>query len=257
MLGARELWYINLEERIKVRSAELADLPPPRKRKGPIIFLVGSSLLHEAAASTVELGRRISPDAKVVIYARPSAPAAWVSRILPVLARAHPDLIVLEHDLVSPFFEDQNFGFMDSLYFAVSMLRHGTAYAPRDDGWRVCWGRRKSLPEALQKFSAIRVSDPASLTELTTIKELRQQGIRVVIIGMPRAREFEEARPDLRRWRKQIEAAMRAEGFAVWIPPSEWTRDDFCDYSHLNDRGRVRFEPWFASRIVQELDRAK
>ncbi|MBI3675248.1 MAG: hypothetical protein HY243_01350 [Proteobacteria bacterium] len=251
---AQAVWLEGVDAHIAQQSRLVEAMSPPERRQGPLVIFVGSSRIHHAMADPMSFGKEIGANAKVLLFHLDNARSSWVDKIMPIAERAHPDLLLVQYEILEPPQGEPNFGFFRSITMIVNALRNGIDSGAPKSVARQCVSLKKSFGEAVTEYNGISIAATPTLAAMPVLERLRRTGVRVAILDLPRAMELESAQPLLVRWRTQTLSALAARGFAVWRFAGEWKSDNFCDFAHLNERGRARFDPWLAAKIRHELD---
>lgn len=255
MQWARVLELENMDVRVSREQRLVESLPPFDARRGPLAIFIGSSLIHHAIDDPIPFEKQIAADAKVLVFHLDDPRTAWIEKILPIAERARPDLLLVQYEILEPPIGEQTSGFRDSIVFIAKAMRRGVDFVPVKSVAEQC-ARKRTFREAFADYDEVEISRTPTLAPLPVLERLRRNGVRVVILSLPRAEELESEQPVLARWRTQTVSALQARGFEVWTPPGKWKSDSFCDFAHLNSKGRARFDPWLAAKIRQELDLA-
>jgi len=97
-----------------------------------------------------------------------------------------------------------------------------------------------------------RNSIPINVDVIEWIKNIQNQGIRIVLVDIPRAHQMERAlASDLERWRKLVHSLTKKLNLPLIVYPDKLTSEKYCDNSHLNEAGRAKYSTWFRERILK------
>jgi hypothetical protein len=256
MAWARALSKDEVNAQIVRQIQLIQKLPSPASRKGPLVVLVGSSLVRHAVADSVTLEKLIGRDAEVLLLYSDDARASWIDGILPSIEHARPDLLLLQYEMFNPPLGEPQQGFVRSVTFIINSLQEGSAHAVEPSVEQQCAARRgRSLRVVVMEDGTIEFASAPNPRVLSLVERYRRSGTRIAILDLPRAQELVQAQPVLSRWHDQTLQGLMAHDFEIWTPPGGWKAGDYCDFAHLNPRGRARFEPWLAEQIRHALER--
>lgn len=242
----------------EVRAIE--SIPPVGQRKIPAVIVFGSSLI-EAAAMRAGLKEQFPSSFQLVILTGQLGSRAPIEDLMPVIRKVHPDLVLIEANLIHRPEDDPAF---------IRKLRHleqavFSRFRRRDDNPGAppgspasCAGlvQRKSagVGDMVEQYRRLFPTHHLLMDRFPLLLDLQADGIQVGVLDMPRAAELEAAAPNLVGYRDALSAAMTKHGIAMWIAPGDWPADLFCDMSHLNHDGAILFDKWFSSRLKQSLN---
>lgn len=246
-----------------VRASEveaIEGIPPVGQRKIPAVVVFGSSLI-EAATMRAGLKEQFPSTFQLVVLIGELGSRTPIEDLMPVIRKTHPDLVLIEANLIHRPEEDPDFGrrvrHLEQAVFSRFRRRDGNPDAPSGPP-QSCAGlvQRKSadVGDMVAQYQRLFPTHHLLIDRLPLLLDLQADGIQVGVLDMPRAAELEAAAPNLVGFRDALSAAMAKHGVAMWIAPGNWPADLFCDMSHLNHDGAVLFDRWFSNRLKQALN---
>ncbi len=241
-----------LQVAIQGQVTTLDRVPPPALRQGPVVVIVGTSLIHAALQMAGTPLDKFPASMKLVVLSGDNRKAEWFDGLVPALRRAHPDLILFEPRVLFAIGQEPGLpGRVHNLLLAILPPGHWKGPPP------VCQGlilRRSPAVAGTGKVYQW-VYDPARLRldRLPVLESLRAEGIEVGVLDLPRARELEAAAPNMALWHIELTKRLMAKGFSLWSPPGEWPAVDFCDMAHLNHAGALLFDDWLSAQLKQKF----
>jgi hypothetical protein len=172
--------------------------------------------------------------------------------LLPALRRLHPDLVVVDSELLRA--EGTDYSFADRLRELLQKFWTPTPSATTVD----CNGFPVRPLTATYAKGYQEWFNPKWITldRLPALAALKGEGIAVDILQIPRSAALEKAAPNLIMWRKAEAAVVEEQGIGVLTPTGKWPDADCCDHSHLNLGGAAQFDTWFTERMKQTFNLA-
>ncbi|HEX3065192.1 MAG TPA: hypothetical protein VHQ39_06905 [Dongiaceae bacterium] len=241
---------------VRAREVQaIESIPPVGERKGRAVIIFGTSLTEAAVQHGDFLPTHFPSSIQLVILTGQLGERTPIEDLVPVIRRVHPDLVLIEVNLMRlPFVDPPLMRRLRHLERAAfSWMWHAGA---DQDG---CIGvvRRKSakvgnIGEKYQRWNAPRRR--LQLDRLPVLLDLQADGIQVGVLDLPRATELEVAAPNLASSRKTMGAALAEKDITFWAFPGYWPADYFCDLSHLDHDGAIVFDKLFSDRLRQALD---
>jgi hypothetical protein len=241
----RQEWYAAT---VRDQIASLDELPKPGVRDAPIVVVLGHSLVWAALLRDGTAQRKIAAGVDLVVMTGELKHPHWFEALLPALRRLHPDLLVVGAELLRT--EGTDLSLTDRLRLLTQKI-----WPPKPPATATadCNG----FPgKPLTTISAKEYQDwfdPTwiSLDRLPALAALKDQGIVVDVLQIPRSDDLEAAAPNLIMWRKAEAAVVEKQGIGVLTPTGEWPDADYCDHTHLNMAGAAQFDTWFTERMKQ------
>lgn len=244
---------------VRAREVQAIESIPPlgqRKRRAVVIF--GTSLTEAAMQHGEFLPTHFPSSIQLVTLTGQLGERTPIEDLEPVLRRVHPDLVLIEINLLRVPYEDPPL---------IRRLRHleraALAWTSRggaadQDG---CVGvlRKKSAKAGNIAATYQRWNAPGRLhlDRLPILLDLQADGIQTGVLDLPRATELEIAAPNLVTFRRTMNAALAEKNVTLWSFPAYWPTDYFCDMAHLDHDGAVIFDKMFSDRLLQALDLAQ
>ena len=231
----------------------IESIPPMDQRKARAVIIFGTSLT-DAAIYKSDYSPAHFPSIQLVILTGKQGERTPIEDLVPVIRRVHPDLVLIEANLLGRPVEDPPF---------IRRLRHLERAAlawtwhlgANRDG---CAGimRKKSAKAGNTGENYQRWYGPGHLRldRLPVLLELMADGIQAGVLDLPRATELETAAPNMVTFRKDLSAALTEKGITLWTFPGYWPIDYFCDMAHLDHDGAAVFDKLFSDRLRQALD---
>jgi hypothetical protein len=220
-------------------------------RKKPVVAIIGTSLIRAALQSVGASVSNLPDSVSVVVLSGGAENVAWFNALVPALHRAHPDLVLLEANLMRapdgpPPELDRRIHHIEWDFFWR---------APTAAGHPACEGmieRRSPKAAAVAAYYQDAFNPEwIRLDRLPVMEDLKADGIFVGVLDMPRSVVLEDAAPNLRAWRESVASQISAKGISFWHAPGEWLPDQFCDMAHLNTEGAAVFDKWLGDQLRQ------
>ena len=241
---------------VRVQEVQAIESIPPlsqRKRRAVIIF--GTSLTEAAMQHGEFLPTHFPPSIQLLTLTGQLGERTPIEDLVPVIRRVHPDLVLLEMNLLRVPYEDPPL---------IRRLRHleraalaWTSHGGAADQYG-CVGvlRKKSTKVGNIGATYQRWNAPGRLhlDRLPILLDLQAEGIQTGVLDLPRATELEAAAPNLVTFRKTMNAALAEKNVTLWSFPGYWPTDYFCDMAHLDHDGAVVFDKMLSDRLLQALD---
>ena len=250
---AEERWNADIASSLAAEVQTIESIPPEGKRTARAVVIIGTSLIR-AATSNPGQPDTFPPSIQLMVITGRSGTTASVEDLIPALLRAHPDLVLLEANLLRrPPTDDSPFLVRRARHVQWALLTDNDHFwAPACPG---LVGRKSAKAGGTnEQYQAQFASSNSNPDRLPLLVELKAGGIQVGVLDMPRSTELETAAPNLLMWRNIISTAAAKQGVAMWSAPGYWPVDYFCDLAHLNSEGAVVFSKWLASRLEQALN---
>ncbi len=229
----------------------IAEIPLPAVRTKPVVAIIGTSLIRAALESAGASVSNLPDGVSVVVLSGGGENAAWFNALIPALHRAHPDLVLVEANLMRA--PDGPPPELDRRIHHIEWELFWRA--PAAAGHPVCEGmieRRSPKAAAIAAYYQ-NVFNPEwiRLDRLPVMQDLKADGISVAVLDMPRSVMLEDAAPNMRAWRDSVASQISAKGISFWHAPGEWLPEQFCDLAHLNAEGAVIFDEWLGDQLRQ------
>jgi hypothetical protein len=228
--------------------ASLDKLPKPDARKAPVVVVLGHSLIWAALQRDPAQRRTVAGTDLVVLTADFKHPH-WFEALLPALRRLHPDLLVVDSELLGIEITVPTFG------ERVNFLMR-TIWPPKAQAATGCpdLARKPITSATVNHYQGWFNPKAMELDRLPTLAALKSEGIAVDVLQMPRSDALELAAPNLIEWRKAEAALVENQGIGVWTPSGDWPEADYCDHAHMSLAGAAQFNAWFGERLTRTFN---
>ncbi len=238
---------------VRDQIASLDELPIPGARDAPIVVVLGHSLVWAALLRDGTAQRKIAAGVDLVVMTGELKHPHWFEALLPALRRLHPDLLVVDSELLR--IEGTDLSLTDRLRHLMQKI---WPPKPPVTATADCIGfPREPLSATFTKrYQEWFNPKWMSLDRLPALAALKGEGIAVDVLQMPRSGALDGAAPNLIMWRKAEAAMVEEQGIGILTPTGEWPDADYCDHTHLNLAGAAQFDTWFTERLKQAFNLA-
>ena len=222
------------------------------QNKKPLIILAGTSLMRNGAWLASDA---LGSDVYSFLLAVSGADFRKIKPYLDIALIKKTTLLVLQTDLLvmkTPkiWQEKARMARTKIKTFIKSFMGYSENIYNQDCGY-IYNGPPKSDKVKLLK-ERYRNSIPISVDVIEWIKNIQNQGVRIVLVDIPRADQMEHAlAPELKIWRKLVNSLAKKLNLLHFVYPDKLTSEKYCDNSHLNEAGRAKYSTWLRERILK------
>lgn len=249
---------LGLDERydFAVPSAHARLAAIARHRHGRLVLIVGSSMVNTAVPSSDYFAGKTGEGLQVEVVAVNGGAIDWFNAIRPRIETLHPDVLVVQQDLLLPQGQDTRNLLEHTNDFLIGWRYVLQSYFLRRRG-PACTSR--PVPGDAEAFAGYYQQryDPATVPveALSGLARLRDMGVSVALLRIPRFAALTRAAPNLALWDAAMRRAAERENFPVWSPPGAWDDPaEFCDVGHMSQVGRAAMGEWLAGRLTQAFE---
>ncbi|WP_069470992.1 hypothetical protein [Candidatus Marithrix sp. Canyon 246] len=224
------------------------------ENKKALVILAGNSLMRNAAWLASDA---LGSDVYSFLLAVSGADFRKIKPYLDIALRKKTTILVLQTDLLlmkklkPKIWQEKARQVRTKIKFFIKYLIGKNEKIYKQNCGHIYNGSPKSEKvKALQKY--YRNSIPISVNVIEWIKNIQNQGIRIVLVDIPRADQMERAlASDLDRWRKLVNSLAKKLNLPLIVYPDKLTSEKYCDNSHLNEAGRAKYSTWLRERILK------
>ncbi len=222
----------------------------------PLVTLAGNSLMRNGAWLASDA---LGSDVYSFLLAVSGADFRKIKPYLDIALRKKITVLVLQTDLLvmkklkpKIWQEKSRMARTKIKIFIKNLIGiNKNKYLSNQDCGHIYNGPPKSETVKLLK-ERYRNSIPISVEIIEWINKIQNQGIRIVLVDIPRADKMERAlAPELKRWRKLVNSVAKKLNLPLIVYPYKLTSEKYCDNSHLNEAGRAKYSTWLRERILK------
>jgi hypothetical protein len=229
-------------------------LPRPGARSSPIVIVLGNSLVWAALQRDGILGNEPPVPVNLLVLTADFQRGNWFETLLPALRRLHPDLLLVDSDLLRV--PDLRRPLAKRLRHLLDLMWQRSPPATLAPECRGLGVVEAITPKVTAGYQGGFDPQQMMLSRLPILVALREAGYAVDVLQIPRATDLERAVPNLVAWGEGETALLKSQGIGVWAPPVHLPGAYYCDFSHFNRAGALIFDDWFVGRLKQAFDPA-
>jgi len=222
------------------------------EKKKPLVILAGNSLMRNGAWLASDA---LGSDVYSFLLAVSGANFRKIKPYLDIALIKKTRLLVLQTDLLlvktlkpKTWQEKARIARTNIKLFIKNLIGKYEKIYNQDCGY-IYNGSPKSDKVKLLKE---RYRNSISVEVIEWIKNIQNQGIRIVLVDIPRAHQMERALAlDLDRWRKLVHSLAKKLNLPLIVYPDKLTSEKYCDNSHLNQAGRTQYSTWLREHILR------
>lgn len=251
----------NLERLESYAAAGLGEPKAPRR-----VILIGTSRFKYATLDGEEIGRLASgalgTPVRVIGIFNNGGGFEDVAPLAKTMLRTRPDAILLQVEMLAgePFVPEWQHQIESSLrYLKWQIVGSGPWQPDAETPWEVQYDRpcennfsKERYWFRLQFPQKIDLMGKNAVLAKDFISEAVSQGVMIILIAVPKYPRLEKYRPSvppaLESLIEKVTVSSRQVEF--WRYPAQVSSDNYCDFLHMNAKGREAFSFWLSSRIV-------